>query len=221
VLKLSSCEKKLIYDYVSLFGHLSDKFSVDLWAIGGTLLGAIRDQDVIEWDDDVDYAVREEDLQILLDEDFLAEVNRKQFTVFVEKHKYYETVYHIARLKDGIFRQGVTHVSEKEWKLILEGRDKENTVEHDICSDVFLYRRQGSDLYNLVGPKNKDQTVRDHTVPESDMIKHLYKFGSTWLYSLTTPIHSFPDATETGVSPSSLTATGGRKNELSLCDGCF
>jgi len=37
-----------------------DKNEINFWLIGGTLLGAIRDCDFIEWDDDVDVAVYEE-----------------------------------------------------------------------------------------------------------------------------------------------------------------
>lgn len=42
-----------------------DKHGLDFWLIQGTFLGLYRDGDIIPWDNDVDLAIRSEDLPLL------------------------------------------------------------------------------------------------------------------------------------------------------------
>ena len=53
---LHDAERELLIEVLELF----ERHSIDYFAIGGTLLGAVRNKGFIEWDDDIDLAVPRE-----------------------------------------------------------------------------------------------------------------------------------------------------------------
>jgi phosphorylcholine metabolism protein LicD len=48
------------------FIDFTDKYKLEYWAIGGTLLGAVRDRAMIVWDDDLDVSMKEQEVEKLL-----------------------------------------------------------------------------------------------------------------------------------------------------------
>ena len=56
-----------IHRTLSVTMSLSEGNGLTFWANGGTLLGAIRCKGMISWDDDADLAIREQDVEKLLD----------------------------------------------------------------------------------------------------------------------------------------------------------
>jgi hypothetical protein len=177
---LSDEEKDLIYEYAVLFGDMTDIFGLGLWAVGGTALGAARGVDVIPWDDDIDFAVKEEESKVLELPDLVGFINSRGYTFLRERNATYGAVYHAIKPADGASAQGMADISPKDWGLVLKGRHPVHRAKFDICSDIFLYRREGESMYNLhwTAKRKKNQSV-----DESSMARCRYKFGPTQIYS--------------------------------------
>ncbi len=52
-------DKEQALEDLKIIKKVLDENNIDFWLIGGTLVGIIRDGDLISWDDDVDVAVYE------------------------------------------------------------------------------------------------------------------------------------------------------------------
>jgi lipopolysaccharide cholinephosphotransferase len=59
--------KRLAVDAIQRVGDFSERFNIPILLDFGTLLGARRDGDLIPWDDDVDFAVNDDEFPLLLD----------------------------------------------------------------------------------------------------------------------------------------------------------
>lgn len=62
---LNRQQKKSILNLLALIVKISQENKIDLWLIGGSLLGAVRNQKMIEYDDDIDLGIRYQDYQLL------------------------------------------------------------------------------------------------------------------------------------------------------------
>ena len=59
---LASFMYKMTHD----FKTIAEEHNLHYWIIGGTLIGALRHQGLIPWDDDIDIAIKSSDLDLLL-----------------------------------------------------------------------------------------------------------------------------------------------------------
>lgn len=80
-------DKSVLYDYARLHTEITDKFNIPLFAISGTLIGCVRYNDVIPWDDDIDYAIKQEDEHLLNDPNLFKYVNERGYLIFRETKK--------------------------------------------------------------------------------------------------------------------------------------
>lgn len=55
-----------LYKLLKKIINIANSLNIPIWPVGGTLLGAIRHQGIIPWDDDIDLACWEGDVNILL-----------------------------------------------------------------------------------------------------------------------------------------------------------
>ena len=53
--------KKELWELLRIFNHICREEHIDYWVDYGTLLGAVRHQGFIPWDDDIDVSMRYED----------------------------------------------------------------------------------------------------------------------------------------------------------------
>ena len=60
--QLRACQLKQLA-ILEEIDHICKKHKIDYWLDGGTLLGAVRHGGFIPWDDDIDIAMRQEDLE--------------------------------------------------------------------------------------------------------------------------------------------------------------
>lgn len=84
-----------IYDLMGKVDRVLTSSSIKYWASGGTLLGAIRHQGLIPWDDDLDICVLD------TDEHKLNEINEKLDRESLAIHHYFKDFYKIYK-KDGM-----------------------------------------------------------------------------------------------------------------------
>ncbi len=54
---LSKEEYQQLYKLAKIVNNILEKNNIQYWSQGGTLLGAIRNNGIIEWDDDIDICV--------------------------------------------------------------------------------------------------------------------------------------------------------------------
>jgi lipopolysaccharide cholinephosphotransferase len=59
-------EKKSLFSYLQIISDLFNKNNINYWIMSGTLLGSIRHNGMIPWDDDADIGVNELDLEKIL-----------------------------------------------------------------------------------------------------------------------------------------------------------
>jgi phosphorylcholine metabolism protein LicD len=55
--KIDNNMKKKIYDLTNRTAKFLEKYNIEYWLDGGTLLGAMRNHKIIDWDDDADIAI--------------------------------------------------------------------------------------------------------------------------------------------------------------------
>jgi hypothetical protein len=159
---LSEADKSVLYGYASVLESLP----VDLYAIGGTLLGAVRGGDLIKWDDDLDYMVLEHDTGTF--EACVRTLNERGFMFFKESSPKYTTVYHITQpvCLDALVR-GMIHVTNVEWARVLGGKTLRFRARNDLAADIFIYVpcRHGPGepkSYNLLcNPRKTHQVTAD------------------------------------------------------------
>ncbi|UJR11719.1 hypothetical protein I4U23_015900 [Adineta vaga] len=62
---LTPCEHLIGMNVIRAFSTFCERYNITYWMIGGTLLGSLRHWDIIPWDHDLDFFVRERDREFL------------------------------------------------------------------------------------------------------------------------------------------------------------
>jgi hypothetical protein len=65
--------------------HCLEKCNIEYVLFGGTLLGALRNGDIIPWDDDIDLMILEKDVHLLQSPDFLQELSKQNLQMVYEE----------------------------------------------------------------------------------------------------------------------------------------
>ena len=61
MVKIQDQLKSLFSELLNIF----DKYNIEYWATGATLIGCMRHKDIIPWDDDIDLNITTESIQKL------------------------------------------------------------------------------------------------------------------------------------------------------------
>ena len=150
-----------------------DKNRVTFWLGGGTLLGAIRDKDFIQWDWDVECDLRSEDVQNIINElvqefqtaDFELSKIDLSFDNLKIKIKKYGSIYELLAWRlDGEFRR------RKSYKLPKRFFERREEIE-------FRGRR-----YYVLAPSEEVLTwmYGDWRVPKQTSDENLYLSDEIW-----------------------------------------
>lgn len=89
--KVSQETVNKIYPLFSAVVKTFNKNKLDYWATGGTLLGAVRSKGMIQWDDDIDVAIKKSDIPLL--ESLKEQFAEQDLRLYKPSGKYYKVKY--------------------------------------------------------------------------------------------------------------------------------
>ncbi|MBE5792269.1 MAG: LicD family protein [Clostridiales bacterium] len=157
---LQLCELEILKEFI----RICDKLKVKYYLLGGTLLGAVRHQGFIPWDDDIDVGMSREDYELFLKEG--------------QKH-----------LPEHYFLQ--THHTDPEWPAnfakirdsrttFIESSVKNQQINHGVYIDVFPLDHFTSDEVKEKSFSRKNilmvrRISRVFTLPKENRKKPLYR----------------------------------------------
>ena len=76
IIKKDKNKFEKLYNLLSEIINLFDKSDIKYWAIKGTLLGVIRNNSIIPWDDNINLGILETDIHKLIYKDFGKSINK-------------------------------------------------------------------------------------------------------------------------------------------------
>lgn len=76
---------KLLYKSHVDIHNLLVKNNIAYWSSGGTTLGAVRHQGIIQWDNDLDYEISHRDVSFLMSKDFKSQLKKKGYGIKYHK----------------------------------------------------------------------------------------------------------------------------------------
>jgi len=86
--KISPEDRGLFYSLLKKVSTILDRQKVPFWAISGTLLGAVRHQGMVPWDDDLDIIIRVEEVQRF--ENLAKDLNKIGLQLYVYGNYFYK-----------------------------------------------------------------------------------------------------------------------------------
>lgn len=181
---LTISDRRTIYRYIEVINQLYQQFDIPLFAIGGTLLGAIREQDVIEWDDDIDYGIIVDHMYQLEEKRVLDYLNERGFLLCKKRGMKYEHIWHLFKTDKPQQQQCALVIKHRDYNLIMKGIHPTITTERNLCVDIFGYEAGGDDYCLRINGKLA-QAINKANL---DSGLQMYQFGNTTVNSLKEPI---------------------------------
>lgn len=149
---------KVQMDLLKKLLAVCEKYDLDIWADGGTLLGAVRERGYIPWDDDIDMAMLREDFDVLV------RVAPKEFShPFFFQYGYTEKYYPLAHAK-----------IRMDHTAAIEPKVRFRHIHQGIFIDIFPYDAvpdQRDELDTLIR-KRKDLYYAIHSCTSRISLRH-------------------------------------------------
>jgi phosphorylcholine metabolism protein LicD len=171
-------DKEILYDYINVANSFVEILGIPLFAVGGTLLGIVRDGGLIPWDDDLDYAFLE-DLSPKIESEGLEFLNQKGYFLLKEDVHFFKFVYHIARpASEDMDYKGLKKMNQGGYWDIVFGKNKKLRSKNDLFMDLFPYIKKNNGFYDSSG-KNKTREIK-----EDEWLVTKYECKDFYTYSI-------------------------------------
>lgn len=146
-----------IFKHLSCFINIIEKHNLKYWIMYGTLLGAIRQQDIIQYDHDFDIGINYKDLDLLnnINDNYL--IKESDYTVT----KAYGGIFNITNFKD----------CQKKWRVSYKINYKGKAV-----GDIYVYKEFKDGYMRRYDTKDKIY-FWPNTIFPSICVKYLEKLN--------------------------------------------
>lgn len=184
---------RTLYRYAEIFNQLYEIYDIKLFAIGGTLLGAVREQNLIKWDDDIDYGIILTDIVKLSTPEILNYLNRFGFVLYKKRATRYDCLLHLFKISEKYYQKDVLYMTHKDRHDMMNGTHPLIKPENNIFADIFGYQQVNDKgeyfLKKYIGSRDNKKTQYVQSIGELNHRDDLetYRLGSTYIYSISNP----------------------------------
>tara|TARA_B110000208_G_C11761108_1_gene426939 strand:- start:1005 stop:1766 length:762 start_codon:yes stop_codon:yes gene_type:complete len=160
LIKTEASDIKMLYQMLYDIDNVFIKNKIDYWIDGGTLLGAVRHEGIIPWDDDIDIDILEKDVSKF--KKIINKINEYGYGIYEQFWGY--KIYPLVEI-------GGTPIKKNQWK------DHVSKFRNLGLNRAEMYK-EASKTYN----KSKNQTFYEYTYPNIDVFV-LKSYGNKVCYN--------------------------------------
>lgn len=169
-------EKEIMYELLDNFNTLAEKHEIDTIACSGTWIGAVRHNDFIPWDDDLDVAIKKSDLDKvpLLIKD-MKDIYGIESTFYTRKHAHSERMFKF--YYPNLSPKAIKKFRGHNWPFLdIFHETKENTSDDCYISeeDYPFTKEKFGPLELNIANREFPSVIRDTCVDYS--YRHKYEF---------------------------------------------
>jgi len=148
------------------FVEITDNHNLKYWAIGGTLLGAVRDKGIIPWDDDLDVSMMSEEVVKLF---AISDELKNKYNLGITKWWGGYKLYDLdgSKIDNADYKYPFLDIfpmiSDENGDFIyefIEAQDKWPDIYYK--NETFPLKKYEFEDFYIWGPKNAEQFLDDH-----------------------------------------------------------
>ena len=146
---------QILYDITTLF----EKYNIEYYIDGGTLLGAVRHKGLIPWDDDLDVEVLQKNESVLKSDNFKRILNKKGYDIIQ-----YRLGYKIFKIngrnienykwKYPFLDVFISKIEDGRTKLVLSDKDNQWDKCHFLKDELYPLKKYKFGKIEVNGPNN-------------------------------------------------------------------
>lgn len=131
--------KKIELDMLIEFDKICRKNNIKYILCGGTLIGAIRHNGFIPWDDDIDICMLREDYNKFV-KIYKKELNKKYYFQSMENEEKCVTIFSKIRRKDSIYSESISNLDENKQGIWIDIFPVDNISDNKLISKFYMFR---------------------------------------------------------------------------------